>query len=86
MSRNANPKRHGTSRYVGYRLCGQFDGPTVERLLARAKADGVIIEYDTSRRYDGLWFTGAPGKAIRTLRKAIQAASAVPTTHEWFTK
>lgn len=45
----------------------------MERKLARAKAAGIVSEYDTGRGRL-VWFEGCPGAALRALRDEVRAA------------
>jgi hypothetical protein len=45
----------------------------VEARLARAKADGVITEYDDGRNLCP-WFRGPPGPRLRALREEFRRA------------
>jgi hypothetical protein len=48
------------------------DADEIEALLEKAKLDNVIATYDTGRGYR-VWFEGAPGKELRTLRNTIRS-------------
>ena len=59
-------KHQSRSRNVGYAFDGDFSFD-VEKRLAKAKADGIITEYDDgSGHYP--WFNGPAGAELRALR------------------
>jgi hypothetical protein len=63
------------SRSVTYRFVGPFDESAVERLLERARREGLVFSFDAGRG-DEVWFEGTPGKDLRALRKRIKAVIA----------
>jgi hypothetical protein len=65
MSRHT--KHQSRSRGVGYAFEAEEFSFDVEKRLAKAKADGVITEYDDGRGRNP-WFNGPPGPALRALR------------------
>lgn len=74
MSRGSN-NTPSKSRSIGYHFdCGEreFDEPAMEKLLERAKAAGVIYEFDTGRGHI-VWFSGWPGEPLRVLRDQVLA-------------
>ena len=60
------------SRVATYKYDVQsgFDESAVEEVLAQARAAGTVTEYDTGRGRV-CWFEGAPGEAMRALRKRV---------------
>lgn len=46
MTQRPKLRAHGRSRMAVYEFEGPFDEDTVERLLERAKAAGVVDQYD----------------------------------------
>jgi hypothetical protein len=65
MSRGAK-NTPNKSRGINYRFEGPFRESKMEKLLERAKADGIIFEFDTGRG-NLVWFDGWPGPEIRAL-------------------
>lgn len=60
-----------SSRSVTYHLEGQpFDESAAEKLLQKAKEDGLVTEFDTGRG-NVLWFNGRPGPELRALKKKL---------------
>ncbi len=77
-ARRAAAKKRAPSktRIVSYKYDGAFDEPAVDRLLDRARRDGVITECDCGSRSDLgtiVWFEGPPGPRMRMLREQIFA-------------
>ena len=67
-------KRKSMSRCVHHqwRAKTDYDGTAVEKLLAKALKNGVIIQFNESR--DRItWLVGAPGAELRTLVKEVNA-------------
>jgi len=59
------------SRSVTYHLEGRpFDEGAAEKLLLKAKEDGLVMEFDTGRG-NLLWFNGKPGPELRALKKKL---------------
>ncbi len=55
---------------VGYDNYG-FDEAAVEKLLEKARAEGLVTEFDCGRGHC-CWFQGKPGAPLRELKKIIQ--------------
>jgi len=69
-------RRHPRTRVVQYRLespGGHSDCDEAEALLMRARADGLVSEFDTGRG-SMLWFEGRPGADLRDLRQRVLEA------------
>lgn len=62
--------RRSRSRTIGYEFEGGFDETAVEKILIRAKEEGVVTQFDTGRGRV-VWFNGSPGKALREVRDAV---------------
>jgi len=62
---------HGKSRDIGYCFAGEFSESDAEAILSKAKARGVVTEYDTGRGRI-VWFNGHPGPELRAVRDAIR--------------
>lgn len=64
------------ARIIGYQRGMEsqiiFDEIEMDKLLKKAKEEGTIVDYDTGRG-NCLWFNGRPGKALRKLRKTVDA-------------
>lgn len=73
----AKKRRPSVTRAVGYRYRGDIDVDRAMRLLAKARDQGVVTEFDSnkscSRGMDVVWFNGPPGRALRDLRASIAA-------------
>lgn len=61
-----------TSRAVGYQLEGEFNESLAEKLLLKARDEGLVTEFDTGRG-SIMWFNGRPGPELRALRKKLAA-------------
>lgn len=59
------------ARTVGYRFEGDFEEGPVGRVLERARAAGVVTEFDTGRGRV-VWFNGRPGAALRAVRAEVE--------------
>lgn len=69
-------KHVSKSRTISYKFCRKDETPNnfnCEEILAKAKAAGIITEYDDGRDNDP-WFNAAPGAQARTLRDVFLAA------------
>ena len=66
-------RRPRASRVVGYALAGPLDDSLAERLLCRARAEGIVTGYDAGRG-DFVWFDGPPGPRMRAFRARLAAA------------
>lgn len=67
--------RPSKTRIVGYHYGWDgldFDESPMERVLGKAKAAGVVSEFDTGRG-NLVWFEGPPGKALRAVRTQVLA-------------
>lgn len=66
---------HGRSavRTVGYALTGPLNDALAERMLAQARAAGIVSQFDAGRG-SFLWFNGWPGPALRAFRDRLAAA------------
>lgn len=72
------------ARIIGYGFeATAEDHPQIYRVLADAKRDGVIVEYDDGRG-SSPWLNGPPGAKLRALRARIIAMGyrAVPRKSE----
>ena len=67
------------SRTIGYKYTGTFDEAAVNQLLARAKAKGLVVQYDAD--HGDVWFSGPPGAPLRGVRTRVLALIADP--HPW---
>lgn len=66
-----NKRAAQSSRSVTYWLQGRpFDESVAEKLLLKAKEEGLVLEFDTGRG-DALWFNGRPGPELRALKKKL---------------
>ncbi len=61
---------HSHSVIYKYDVPAGFDEHAVEALLQRARANGVVTEYDAGRG-TVCWFEGPPGVAMRALRELV---------------
>jgi hypothetical protein len=75
---SAHRKRRDRSRVIGVRFEGTFDESVAEKLLVKAKAAGVVTEFDTGRG-SVVWFNGSPGREFRELKKAVEALIESPS-------
>ena len=70
-------RRPSVTRAVGYRYLGDIDIERAMRLLAKARDQGVVTEFDSNKSgspgMDVVWFNGLPGRALRDLRASIAA-------------
>jgi uncharacterized Ntn-hydrolase superfamily protein len=68
------PAHTSKTRVVKYDFDGDYDEPSVERILQRALAAGTITQFDCGASSDAgivVWFEGAPGRELRRLRRAV---------------
>ena len=63
------------TRVVGYRYEGAFHETTMETLLEKAQAAGIVTQFDTGRG-QLVWFNGPPGAALRKVRDQVKAIMA----------
>ena len=70
-------RKPAATRVVGYRFGGDIDVARVAALLDRARAIGVVTQFDSTksaeRGKDVVWFNGPPGPAMRKLRDEVGA-------------
>ncbi len=60
------------ARITGYTYIASFRESVIEKVLEKAKAAGVVTQYDTGRG-ELVWFNGRPGRALREVRNRVLA-------------
>ncbi len=65
-------KQVQVSRSITIQIDGEFLESEAERVLEKARAQGLIFEYDTGRG-QLMWFSGRPGRPLRALTKQLRA-------------
>lgn len=60
------------SRVVTYEFEGEFSEPAAEKMLSKARDQGIVTAYDTGRGHF-MWFTGRPGRRMRKLKGLLRS-------------